>query len=329
MAHLLPLLLPSFLQPLWLPYAETSSTYINAKFTHRGSLGDSHALWWPPRNGARPEQILLFVPGNPGLVDFYIPFLSAVYANSSSAGIAILAHGLLDHTPGIENAPSRYPADDILTIQVETSIEILDTITNTYPGVRVVTVAHSLGTWINLRMMKARPGAITSSFLLFPTLSNLANTPKGRLVWRLFSPLPRRILSSLAFLVDYIPDLVLAQLLPLWPEHQRLVMRRFASSSSCVNASIATAHAEMKEILDLDLESVEANRNRLWFYYGETDHWVGEEKTSFLKAFDPNGQSAQILHGPSEVPHEFCINHSDLLAKDCIQWLEMVHIPKP
>lgn len=116
------------------------------------------------------------------------------------------------------------------------------------------------------------------------------------------------VLSYLSNLAIYIPDFVLKRLFPEWPEQQKDILKQFICSPSSVHASLATAHAEMNTIVKLDLDVLQTNRDKLWFYYGETDHWVGEERQSFLQIFDPTNESTQIIHGTSEVPHAFCIS---------------------
>ncbi|KAF9411068.1 hypothetical protein BGZ94_001453, partial [Podila epigama] len=39
-------------------------------------------LWWPTRANVHPttpRTVLLMIPGNPGLIDYYIPFLQTVH----------------------------------------------------------------------------------------------------------------------------------------------------------------------------------------------------------------------------------------------------------
>lgn len=68
------------------------------------------------------------------------------------------------------------------------------------------------------------------------------------------------------------------------------------------------AHEEMKAIQDLDQALIERHTNKLFFFYAETDGWVGNEKAVFLRRFDANHQSPNITHGPTDVPHAFCIS---------------------
>ena len=130
-------------------------------------------------------------------MDFYIPFLSAIYEKLLSTNVAILARAHLDHAPQILEH-SRRPPSHGLTIQIESSIEILDSILYTYTKTRIVIIGHSVGAWISLqvgnlsptelvplgltqiKLLKARSDQITAVFLLFPTISYIGDTPNGK-----------------------------------------------------------------------------------------------------------------------------------------------------
>lgn len=267
-----------------------------------------------------PDILLYFLPGNPGLVDFYIPFLSGLYDRYSSSNLAIVGRGHLGHCPQIQDNP-RHHSEESLTIQIQTSLEVLDAISTFYAKTRIVVIGHSVGAWLALQALEKRPKAILAVFLLFPTLSNIASTPNGRLLTPFFSPLGRQVLSSLAGLAKYLPESLLAFFFSHWPKQQLGVLREFISSPQSVHASLSMAHEEMKTIQDLDQALIEQHSNKLFFFYAETDGWVGKEKANFLSRFDPNNQSTNVTHGPVDVPHAFCINHSDLLAHHCHEWL--------
>ncbi|KAF8167729.1 hypothetical protein B0H34DRAFT_682832 [Crassisporium funariophilum] len=316
--------LPPFLHPFPKQTTEESA-WQNAHFIHKDSLGSSHALWWPPRQEASsdPDVIVLFIPGNPGLVDFYIPFLSTIYEKRASPNLAILAHAHVDHAPGIKSSGSiKYPPSQSLTIQIQSSLEVLDAITSTYTQeTKVVVVGHSVGAWISSQLLKARPNEIASVFFLFPTISHIGNTPNGRRLSPIFSPISRSILSWLSPLAKYIPFPVLSLLFSGWPQHQVLVLHEFIASPRSVLSSLTMAHEEMKHIRDLDLVLLEQHKHKLLFYYAEKDDWVGEEKISLMRAFGMETSVPRVVQGPSDVPHAFCINHGEIMGQHCHDWL--------
>lgn len=43
-------------------------------------VANTQAVWWPAKK--EPKTLLLFIPGNPGLVDYYTEFLEEIYQSS-------------------------------------------------------------------------------------------------------------------------------------------------------------------------------------------------------------------------------------------------------
>lgn len=67
------------------------------------------------------------------------------------------------------------------------------------------------------------------------------------------------------------------------------------------------AHEEMA-LGEPEFEALQQYKSKLWYYYAVPDSWVGDERTKILQNVDVNGTSVQVCHGPSGVPHAFCIS---------------------
>lgn len=119
-----------------------------------------------------------------------------------STNVAILARAHLDHAPQILEH-SRCPPSHGLSIQIESSIEILDSILYNYATkkrrrellslvtalglgylCKVVTVSPTdlipLGLTQVIKLLKARSNQVAAVFLLFPTISYIGDTPNGK-----------------------------------------------------------------------------------------------------------------------------------------------------
>jgi pimeloyl-ACP methyl ester carboxylesterase len=135
--------------------------------------------------------------GNPGLLDFYVPFLDAIHreATSHSPGspespVTIFAHahlGLSSYVGGGAGA-STYPetAHVALPAQIQAHLEFLDELLAAHaPTTRVLLVGHSIGAWFVQEMLKARAAALrprVGAFFLFPTMSHIGLSPNGRML---------------------------------------------------------------------------------------------------------------------------------------------------
>ena len=148
-------MLPSFLSPLSAVAKHPQTNAQNAVFQHEKPLGQAHCLWWPPKDDSQPPEVaLLFIPGNPGLVEFYTPFLSALHGKDTSSRLAILAHAHLNHTP--LSSPHLNAIDHSLTSQVQSAIEAFDALRSEFGNnTKLILVGHSVGSWISTQVSGA------------------------------------------------------------------------------------------------------------------------------------------------------------------------------
>jgi pimeloyl-ACP methyl ester carboxylesterase len=184
---------PSFLVrlPESAEAASETDEPLDCIFEHRAPLGTSRVYWWPPTkelSGSSLDTFLLFVPGNPGLAAFYLPFLSAIHSAKSDRSLAILAH---THAGYAGDSNASWPADEQigLVAQVAALVEVIDAVRAEYGSdVNIVVGGHSMGSWLATQVLKQRPADIASLLLLFPTICNIADTPNGVLLRVSFPP---------------------------------------------------------------------------------------------------------------------------------------------
>ena len=155
--------------------------------------------------------------GNPGLLEFYVPFLNTIYRSvnsdpssgssssssssssplpSSTTSVTIFAHSHLGLSSYIQlggnpDKSHSWPekANVVLRAQIQAHLEFLDELLVAYheddPTTRVLLIGHSIGCWFIQEILKARAavGAFRSrvgAYLLFPTISHIARSPNGR-----------------------------------------------------------------------------------------------------------------------------------------------------
>lgn len=107
----------------------------------------------------------------------------------------------------------------------------------------------------------------------------------------------------------HIPLPVLHRLVgPEWPINQLKVLLELIRSSDSVRATLRMGDEEMLEIRDLDVDLLQENRHRLWFYFADHDDWVGKQRHHILSNFKPDSGSLRITLGEPFMPHAFCIS---------------------
>ncbi|KAJ7487412.1 hypothetical protein B0H11DRAFT_1860394 [Mycena galericulata] len=309
-------ILPSFLVPFGPP---TKSYPRQAVFNH-STLGPAHSLWWDSYSqpGEPPDVVFLFIPGNPGLLNFYTEFLSFLHVKHPR--LALFGHAHLAHTPDLHKRNSS--AEYGLGAQIQSAMEALDAVRASFGKAKIIISGHSVGAWIALQVLKSRPSDIFQIFLLCPTLTHIVDTPNGRrLSWLFISPFPW-IISWLSYLTRPLP---LSLLFPHWSIPQRAVLRTLLNSPPSIFACLSMAHEEMRNIRELDAELLAENAHRICLYFAVEDEWVSHHKASVAHPFT-GSEGSRVVEGPTYVSHAFCLNHSEEVASQCSSWLSYLNL---
>ncbi|QRV97522.1 alpha/beta hydrolase family protein [Ceratobasidium sp. AG-Ba] len=189
---------------------EPNSTHHCAIFSHNSPsiVGDADIEWWPvdatqeQSEQSIPDFVFLFIPGNPGLVEFYTDFLDDIHRDISKTGkrLEIFVRGHIGHAPNL--APAKNALWSVgLEAQVMSVVELYDSIQDTYgPTVKVILGGHSVGAWIVTQVMHSRPNTAAAAFLLFPT-------------WLFHRPIPT-VVSSFTRLLSLPPLSLVPHSLP-------------------------------------------------------------------------------------------------------------------
>ncbi|KAK0245675.1 hypothetical protein EDD85DRAFT_27138 [Armillaria nabsnona] len=171
------------------------------------------------------------------------------------------------------------------------------------------------------KVLKARPENIANLHLITPTIRYIADTPNGRSLSWLFHPLPRILASKLTSIFGtYIPAFLLKVLFWDWPAHQITVLQRLLNSPESVLACLEMSHDEMQSVKEADFEFIASHDNRIRIYFAGKDGWVGKHKQVIMSELKTSSPRTAVAIGP-DVPHAFCINHSQQVALRCLQWL--------
>jgi hypothetical protein len=181
---------------------------LRGRFEHRvkGAEGDVEAVYWPRRDGSKqgPEQLSLFILGlsflttnankadnigNPGLIDYYLPFLAHLYSLLPPTH-AILCTSHIGHEAHLP-APTQ-PAE--LAELLESKIELVASLRSSLDAwtedgqekTKLVLIGHSLGGWLVCEIMKRLnrgEEVVHAGHLLFPSLGWMAKSWNGRVMW--------------------------------------------------------------------------------------------------------------------------------------------------
>lgn len=295
--------------------------------------------------------------GNPGLVDYYIPFLLKLQS-TIPPHFALLAHSHIGHSPSLAHPPIPLNLNE----QIEAKVEFVRCLqaelnearraeeTEARP-VRLGFIGHSVGSEIIVQTMRHLERSnrdvenlsgsaavfdmsfdITASFLLFPTVSHIAETPNGRSLRPIFNPPLIQLLPLLCIMIQPL-IWTLRTALSILPSSMSFpglgsiyvpnaTTLSFLSSPQTVKSVLHLARSEMSTIKAPDLDWYRQQRKRIWSYWGEPDGWVGTQGDGVKKVLregkgegerveeeheEHAEQSGRVIDCVDNIPHAFCL----------------------
>ncbi|KAJ6002083.1 hypothetical protein N7499_002051 [Penicillium canescens] len=205
---------------------------------------------------------------------------------------------------------------------------------------KVILIGHSVGAYIAMEILRrhreASPGEgrdfdIIGGAMLFPTVIDIAASASGRKLTTLLSIIPRfaAVVGFFARLLTLLlPASILRALVRFVmndpPSHALDATCSFLRSSGGVRQALHMAADEMRTITSDkwsdDVWGAATAREpltKLFFYFGGKDHWVADQTRDEIIAVRgrKEGQGPTMLVCEEELPHAFCLKHSDIMAR--------------
>ncbi|KAL8867671.1 MAG: hypothetical protein Q9174_005511, partial [Haloplaca sp. 1 TL-2023] len=259
-------------------------------------------------NSSEKEQdyLIFHIPGNPGLIDFYDPFLSILHTSlsaSSNANFHVYGHSLAGFSNGDKHSGASTQlaglgrqieyVDDILYDQVE---RIWD---GTKREPKVILMGHSVGAYILLEIIQRHRKRVENKdvkdfdliggILLFPTITHIARSPSGMVASALLAiPGSTKIANAVVQALTYfIPPTTLYSIIKTvmrFPEHAARTATAFIKSPDGVERVLYLAKDELsmitndkwgKEVWGAATEpgtnSKDTINSNLIFFWGQND----------------------------------------------------------
>ncbi|CAG7877858.1 unnamed protein product [Brassica rapa] len=217
---------------------------------------------------------VLFIPGNPGVVPFYKDFLESLY-EFLDGNASITAIGQISQTS------KDWESGRLFSLQEQIDHKV-GFIRQDMEGVKVpiILVAHSIGSYISLDILRKFSEKVVYCIGLYPFLTLNKQSTKQSLIGKLAASC---VLSATAsFLIASL------RLLPMWAA-RRLVSNSLGASWSDTAVHATCTHLRqyhtmrnvlymaMTEFRELaaepDWEFMRENQSRLAFLFGIDDHW--------------------------------------------------------
>ncbi|KAI2607809.1 hypothetical protein GGR54DRAFT_643897 [Hypoxylon sp. NC1633] len=334
----------------------------------------AHFLSYPPRpvdgkpvdKESRPLEVLIYlISGNPGLVDYYAPFLSAL------RGLIDELHSLRhvrfyiygqdlagfrddDHAPFTAHRKPydlehqiRYTLGALARLHVESRQQ------RGLPYDEVLLIGHSVGAYIALelfhRLLRDQESEqplqdlnLASAILLFPTISHISRSPNG---WKLDLLRRTPVLGDNAYRVAQA-------FLRLCPRGAlRWVVRRvlgFPAGGAEVTTDWLKSRDGVWQALHMGMDEMRVIGEDLWddelweiardaeahrkpvpkffFFFGRRDNWVADHhRDEFIGKRRGQVERTELIVDEGDIPHAFCIRHSEAVAEKVTAWIKQMY----
>jgi len=180
------------------------------------------------------SQLIIVIPGNPGLIGYYETFMAALHENLQGKFVIWgIGHGGHEK-PSSVDLPCINKNPDLFTLdgQIKHKISFIDKYVG--PGPKLHLVGHSIGGKIATELVKHYGSNYdVNAYLLFPTLERMAQTPSGRRLRPFLGPL-RNMVVFAASVINRLPESWVTSLLQMFLRVNRNLAVDDGSSTSDV-----------------------------------------------------------------------------------------------
>ncbi|CAM1502702.1 Fc.00g074780.m01.CDS01 [Cosmosporella sp. VM-42] len=325
-----------------------------------------HSIFLPSGKvkGIKRRGLIYFICGNPGLIHYYTDFFHCLRGllQDSEGGTAydIYGRNLLgfsddDHEPfGKNNEPWDLEGqiEGIYADVAARRVQVDDEKEKPYDF--VILMGHSVGAYISVeichRHMKSperQPHLnLQYGFLLFPTLTHIAQSPSGTRVEFFRRNLP---------IVDKTAHIGAQMLLKLFSESTLRwiieTMLGFTPLTASVTANWLKSRDGVWQSIHLGISELETIRDEQWeeelwevaeehdagadtpkffIFYGKNDHWVANRvRDDFIQKRMEHGERGgrtKITVDEGDIPHAFCTKGASswAIATKVNEWIREI-----
>ncbi|KAE8743664.1 hypothetical protein FOCC_FOCC010706 [Frankliniella occidentalis] len=291
----------------------------------------THVMTWggwidEPNVLSKEKEVLLLFTGNPGVAMFYSEFLQQLH-DRLKMPVWVISHAGHELPSGSGLIPNLDKNQQLYDVEGQI-VNKKEFVKRYIPkGCKIHLLGHSVGAYMALQLLKDDDFAeqVQASYLLFPVLEHIADTPNGRFL----SKVVVHILWLVYFLAGIffvLPKFVQMSLLFLY-------LRLFGTGTSItvkhaviqlINPKIlrsvfSLALDEMQVIKELDVELINKRKGKLVLYYGDHDRWAPVSHYEKLIKAVP-GVQAQVCQ--KSLDHAFMLCKPSYLMAEVVE--EMV-----
>lgn len=271
------------------------------------------------------KDLIIFVPGNPGIGTFYKDFIQMLYDHLR---VPIWCLSYLGHEN--EAIPLTHDNKVIFTLNgqvIHFYSFIMATLVTPktemiFKNINLFFIGHSTGAKIIMELMRrynVLHQHMRYCFFLHPAIEHISHTPNGNIFYKRVAYWTR-----VSRFVSYLPEKARKYVASVYCHtfsinKDFIQAALFALNENVLSKILFLGQDLMNHVQDLDVATIEKIKNTSVFYYGQSDNWVPEEY--FVNLCNRvNGVHVKVC-GPS-IGHNFvlsyrcCQSMADTIAND-------------
>ncbi|NXF17917.1 LDAH hydrolase, partial [Rhodinocichla rosea] len=274
-----------------------------------------------------PRLLFMIIPGNPGLAGYYRTFIQALYCGlNQQYPVWVVSHAGHCKPPSgmemIEDTDIKELEDVFgLNGQVEHKLNFLKK--NVSKDIKLVLIAHSIGCYITLEMMK-RASELQNIYFL----SKLTYTTDviSHVIKTFFLQCTLCDLRLVTFCISFILDGECKSVISFTKRSLHLFLLscfsqlyRLCHLDWNIANILYMASQEMMKVVERDSTTIKQNLKKLIFYYGTGDSWCPQHYYDEIKMDFPDGDIRLCEKG---LRHAFVLDASKEMAAMITDWLQ-------
>ncbi|XP_067879401.1 lipid droplet-associated hydrolase isoform X2 [Heterodontus francisci] len=280
------------------PFAQEEFLYCCGAATQLLKFG-SLDCWLKVRSNNSSKVLFLIIPGNPGIVYYYKPFMQILYKilNQKYPIWAISHAGHCVPSEDMEMMED-IELEDVFGLNGQVEHKLTFLMKNVPKDIKLVLIGHSIGCHMILEMMKREPNLkVLKAVLLFPTIERMAESPQESVK----ASLVRWALQGL----QSLDEATVTASLNLF-------------NVDCAANAMYLGSQEMVQVVQRDDSTIRRCLDKLIFYYGYNDRWCPIKYYEDMKRSFPEGTIHLCQKG---IRHAFVLDANVEMAQMLIDWL--------
>ncbi|KAG2733485.1 hypothetical protein G9P44_003010 [Scheffersomyces stipitis] len=296
------------------------------------------------------SSILVMIPGNPGLIEFYTTYLDLIQTEFPALEVLCISHAGFQTSEPVNSEKFKFYD---LEYQIKHKFDIISEfitqkLDDGYNNVELYFLSHSVGSYVHQRVIrmllqeKELHGKFSIKFtgLICPTIVDIAQSDNGQFFTKLFSLLP---IISISLWVAWLLNTILPEAMAKSIIAKRFVEKpksndtdsveswqnsvtgayKLYSSQRLIEQALNLARQEMLVITRDDIINdwffQQLSEIKIWTFFAEKDHWVHNSSRDYTlrKYHDLTNNNLLFEVGSSEdaITHSFCVNQSVEFSK--------------